>query len=1047
MKKLLLVLVTLLSLNAFAQVTTSKIQGTISDEAGFLSGVNIIAKHTPSGTITGAVSQFNGDFTIPNLRVGGPYTVTFSYIGYKTVEYSDIYLQLGKTTNIEAVIQSKSSDLEEVVIKYSRDNTFNNGRTGAETSVGRKEIATLPTISRSQADFTRMEPSASGGSFGGRNDQYNNFSLDGSIFNNPFGLDAATPGGQTNTQPVSLDAIEQIHVATAPYDVSLSGFTGAAVNAVTKSGTNSFDGSVYHYYRNQDMTGSKIKGEDIFVPELDHSQFGFSFGGPIVKDKLFFFVNAERENRTDSGSDWTPNNGDATLGMNESTVLESDMIAVQSALANLGYDTGAYTGFTHLTESWKGIAKLDWNIDDNNRLALIYNFLNASQEKPAHPTALGFRGPGPSILQFENTGYQMNNEIDSFLAELNSNLGSGVSNKMQVGYTLFTDYRNPLSVAAPTITIQNGAGANYIIAGHEPFSINNNLDQKVFQFSNNMSIVKNAHNITLGVSFEKFQFGNSFNLGSYGAAGVFFPSYGSVADFLADAVPGGGLEGQLQAATAAQTSFEEGVAGEVGGWNYYKINVGQMAFYTQDEFSINENFKLTLGVRADKPLYFDSSVLAQDFIDTQCCYMPSLNYFDPETEEEAFFDSTEMPTNDFIISPRLGINWDVKGDNSLQVRGGTGIFTGRFPFVWIGNQSGAPNFWFYEVIDPDFNWPKVWKSSVGIDTKIPGDIVATFDGSYTKDMDAAHIQDWGLKTPSGMLNGVAGHDRPLYIDGDRANFMGNAAYVLTNSDQGYSYNVSLKLKKSFEGGLFTSIAYNFNESMDVNSIEAEITGDAFVFNPAYGNVNDAVLSHSKYGDKHRVIGLVSKRFKYGNDKWYSSLAGIFEFAQGGRFNYTYGGDINGDGSNLNDLIYIPTADEVNQMNFDPAFGTNATQRSAFENYIQQDDYLSANRGASMERYGALSPWRGRVDFKFIQGYKVGDDNSIEFSLDVLNLANLFNSNWGVVQQPAIIQPVGVSVDNTGTPTYSFNPTTVETFTNNTSLLSRWQAQAGLRYTF
>lgn len=1047
MKNILFFSFVFINFLAFSQITTSKIQGNISDETGPLFGATVIVKHVPTGTKSGAMTQDNGNFTLTNLRVGGPYAVSISFVGYKTVEYTDVYLQLGKTTNINTLMKTESLELDEVVIKYSKNNTFNNDRTGAETSVGKKELSTLPTISRSQADFTRLEPTSSGGSFGGRNDQFNNFSLDGSIFNNPFGLDAATPGGQTAAQPVSLDAIEQIQVSLAPYDVSLSGFTGASVNAVTKSGTNSFKGTLYGYFRNQDMTGGKIKGDNIFVPELNHYQTGFSLGGPIIKDRVFFFVNAERENRVDSGSHWVPDNGDGTQGINEATVLESDMIAVQSALANLGYDTGAYTGFTHLTESWKGIAKLDFNINDNNRLALIYNFLDASQEKPAHPTALGFRGPGPTILQFENSGYQMNNEIHSYLAELNSNFGNGFSNKFQIGYTKFTDFRTPKSVAAPSISIQNGIGANYIIAGHEPFSINNKLDQRVFQFNNNLSIVKNAHTITLGLSFEKFQFGNSFNLGSLGAAGVFFPSYASVADFLADAGPGGGMQAQLQAATTTAQSLNAGEEGKVGGWNYYKINVGQMAFYVQDELSINDDLKVTLGLRADKPLYFDSSVLAQEFIDTQCCYWPALNYVDPATGEDAFFDSTKMPTNDFIISPRLGVNWDVKGDKSLQVRGGTGIFTGRFPFVWIGNQSGAPNFWFYEVIDPDFNWPKVWKSSLGIDNKFAGDIVATFDASYTKDIVSAHIQDWGLKTPSGTLNGVAGHDRPLYIDGDRANFMGNAAYVLTNSDKGFAYNLTGKVQKSFNNGLFASFAYNYMMSKDVNSIEAEITGDAFVFNPAYGNVNDDILSYSKYGDKHRIVGLLSKKFNYGNDKWYSSLAGIYEYAQGGRFNYTYGGDINGDGSGLNDLIYIPKSDEVSQMNFDANLGPVADQRAAFEEYIKQDDYLSSHRGESMERYGALSPWRGRWDFKFIQGYKIGDDNSIEFSLDVLNLGNMINSNWGVVQQPTIVQPIGVSVDDFGTPTYSFNPTTVKTFTNDASLLSRWQVQGGLRYNF
>ncbi|MDP6921731.1 MAG: carboxypeptidase regulatory-like domain-containing protein, partial [Lutibacter sp.] len=376
---------------SYAQVTTSKIQGIVSDEnANGLFGANVVATHTPTGTISGTMTLESGRFSLQNLRVGGPYTLTVSYVGFKSIEYTNIYLDLGKSFDVSIPMATTSEQLSEVVITSAKSSIFNDDRTGAQTSVGKKELSSLPTISRSAADFYRLDPSASGDSFGGRNDQFNSFTLDGSIFNNPFGLDAATPGGQTNSQPISLDAIDQISVSTAPYDVTQSGFTGAAVNAVTKSGTNELSGSVYGYFRNQDMTGGKIKGESIFVPKLEQKQYGFSIGGPLVENKLFVFANFEKDQRTDLGQSWLPNTGSGAI--NESRVLESDLMAVQSALASIGYDTGAYKGFTHDTGSSKGIVKLDWNIDDNNRLAVIYNFLHASRDLPAHPTALGFRG-------------------------------------------------------------------------------------------------------------------------------------------------------------------------------------------------------------------------------------------------------------------------------------------------------------------------------------------------------------------------------------------------------------------------------------------------------------------------------------------------------------------------------------------------------------------------------------------------------------------------------------------------------------------------------
>ncbi|ULC60691.1 TonB-dependent receptor [Flaviramulus sp. BrNp1-15] len=1043
MKKTSLVIFFLFfGLIAFSQVTTSNIKGLILDETSApLPGANVVAIHTPTGTKYGAATNFDGRYNLLNLRVGGPYSITISYVGYKEQSYNDVYLTLGKTQNLDVTMVADSEQLDAVVIQGGQSTgTFGSDRTGAETSVGRRELTRLPTISRSAADFTRLEPTASGNSFGGRNDQYNNFSLDGAIFNNPFGLDAPTPGGQTDAQPISLDAIDQISVSTAPYDVTQSGFTGASVNAVTKSGTNEFHGTVYGFTRNESMTGKKIKGDEVTRPDLNQTQYGLSIGGPIVKNKLFFFANFEKDERDDLGTNgWVPNTGSGAI--NESRVSDTDLMAVQSALATLGYNTGAYQGFTYGSESTKGIVKLDWNVNDNNRLAIIYNWLDASKEKPAHPTAIQPRGPNFTTLQFENSGYQINNKLQSVQLELNSTLSESSTNKLQIGYTHFDDFRNPLSVPAPSFIIQDGAGLNYIIAGHEPFSINNTLDQKVFQFSNNLNIVKGDHNYTIGFSFEKFEFDNSFNLGVYGAAGVFFPQYGSVADFLADAGPGGGVATALSDATAAHNALEANGDGVAGGWALAETNVGQLAFYVQDEWNVNENFKLTYGVRFDKPLFFDSAQKAQELIDRNCCVDPSIPYYNPNNGETVFIDNTKMPNNDWLISPRIGFNYDVNGDDTFQLRGGSGLFTGRFPFVWLGNQIANPNSFFLTAVDPDYKFPQVWRTNIGADKRLENGLILTADVSFTKDINGAHVQNWGLRNPTGTLN-APGDNRPVYTSAD----VGNSAYIFTNSDKGRIWNASLKAQKTFDNGLYTMLAYSYLNAKDVNSIEAEITSDAFDFNPNLGNANDDVLSYSKYGDTHRFIGVASKKWSYGNDKWGTTLSTFFEYAQGGRFNYTYAGNINGDSSfQNNDLIYVPTSGEVQQMQF-----SGAGQAEAFEAYIQQDDYLSGRRGQYAERYGALAPWRGRWDIKFLQDYniKVSDDktNTIQFSIDILNFGNLLNSNWGVVEQPNNVSPI--SVDASGsTPVYTFNPSLTDTFGFDASLASRWQAQVGLRYIF
>jgi hypothetical protein len=1051
MKKIIVFLLFAMGLQqAVGQTTTSSIKGIVKNgKLESLPAASVLAVHAPSGTKYSAISNGDGRFNLLNMRVGGPYIITVSYVGSQSQKIEDVYLELGKTSNVDFVLEEESKLLNEVKV-VANNKVFSSNRTGGETTIGKRELVSLPTISRSADDFTRLEPSASGGSFGGRNNKFNNYSLNGSIFNNPFGLDAATPGGQTGAQPISLDAIDQIQVATAPYDVTLSGFTGASVNAVTKSGTNEFHGTTYGFFRNDAMTGSRVNGQNIVVPNLEQTQTGFSIGGPLVKDKLFFFTNFEIDNRSDAGSNVIANNGDNIAGVNESRVLASDLNFVSSELRKLGYKTGDYQGFTHYSKSNKGIVKLDWNINDSHKFAFIYNFLNASKDKPAHPTAIRRRGPDFNTMQFANSGYQINNELNSILMELNSKFSESITNKLQVGYSHFNDYRNPFSSPAPVISITKD-GSPYIIAGHEPFSINNKLDQKVFQLTNNLNIIKGDHTFTLGVSFERFQFQNSFNLKGYG-----FDVFGSVdMNGFKTNITNGYYATAIADATATFNARNAKKAGTNGGWNLSETTVGQLAFYAQDEWSVNDNLKLTFGLRADKPMYFNTSELIQKFIDTDNSegYLPGINYFNPKNGNSVNFNSTQLPGNAILWSPRVGFNWDNDGMKKTQVRGGTGIFTGRLPFVWIGNQVSGIDPFFYQVVDTDFKFPQVWRTSLGIDHKFDNNYILTVDMSYNKDINGVHVQDWGLKTPTSRLSGV--DKRAIYGANDKGvwtdyGFPADAhAYVMTNTDKGSAFNTSVKVQKSFDNGLYASVAYNYLVAKDVNSIEAEITGDAFVFNPAQGNVNDAVLSNSKYGDTHRLIGVGSKKWSYGsNNKWATTISTFFEYAQGGRFSYTYGGDINNDGAFGNDLIYVPTTTQINEMTF-----SGLGQAAAYENFIKQDDYLNSIRGQYAARYGALSPWRGKWDIKLIQDYNFKTSssskvNTIQFSIDILNVGNMINSDWGLVQLPTSVQPIGVSVDAvTKQPTYTFNGQQTKTFNYDSSLASRWQAQFGIRYIF
>lgn len=1024
--------------NALAQgVTTATIVGRVVDaERQGLPGATVSALHIPTGTVYGISSRSDGRFSLPNLRIGGPYTVTVSFVGYETQKAEDIFLALGETRTFDFQIKQSATELGEVVVTGAG---FDKDKTGASAAYDNNTIRIMPTITRSASDIYRLTPSSDGNSFAGRNDQFNNFSLNGAIFNNPFGLDAATPGGQTDAQPISLDAIDQIQVSIAPYDVTQAGFTGASVNAVTKSGTNKFHGTAFGFYRTDALTGSKIKGEKVFVPNLTQLQTGFSIGGPIMKDKLFFFANLEIERRDNLGTSFRAARPGLS-GAEVSRVSAADLDAVSSALSSrFGYVTGPYEGFIHETNNQKGIIKFDWNINKNHSLTAIYNFLDASKEKPAHPSAIGRRGPDATTLQFYNSGYRINNKIHSGLVELKSLFGNKFSNKAQIGYTDFDDSRDPFSTPFPVININNNDNIRYIVAGHEPFSIHNRLNQKVFQFNDNFNIYSGNHTITVGTSFEAFAFDNSFNLNTYG--GTFGPGYNSPTDFIAD-VNSGVLDAGVQAAIDAFAANNAS-----GTWALAETNVGQLAFYAQDKWLVNEKLTLTYGVRVDKPLYFNTPTKIQENIDRNCCYDPTINYFD-EAGNTVQFNSTELPDETPLVSPRVGINYDVSGDKKTILRGGSGLFTGRFPFVWIGNQVANPNWFFYNMTEKNFKFPQVWRSNVGIDKSFGKEWSATVDVMYTQDVNAMMVRNYGIAPPSGTLAGV--DNRPIYLASDRTTepvfAPGNNAYVFTNTNIGRTFNLTMELRRKWSNGLYATIAYNYLDAKDASSIEAEISSDAYDRNPAFGHVNTAVLAPSIYGNQHRIVGTVNKTLSYGGGKHATTLSLFFEYAKGGRFSYTYSGDINNDGSGLNDLIYIPTSSDLAVMTFSGTPTEQITQRDALEQYINQDEYLSGRRGQYAEKYALMNPWYSRFDFRILQDYKFSNGHSIQFSIDILNAGNFISSEWGVRQFPTNTQPIGVSVSG-GVPTYSFDPNLVSTFTNDASLLSRWQMQFGLRYSF
>jgi hypothetical protein len=1055
---------------ANAQVTTATLTGIVRDANNApLPGATVVVEFPDAGIKRSILTKSDGRFTLSNQRVGGPYRVTVSYVNFQPSTTDSIFLELGQNNYVEISMAERSAQLEGVTVSATGSRIFDNKRTGASTNINRTVISNLPTISRSADDYLRLAPSASptynGLSFAGRNGQYNNFSLDGAVFNNPFGLDAPTPGGQTSAQPVSLDAIEQIQVNLAPYDVTQAGFTGAGINTVTRSGSNRFYATVYSFYRNESFTGKKVDKNKLVVPDLSQYQGGVSVGGPIIKNKLFYFVNFETEQRKDAASSYEAQNSGNAGNTNTSRVLESDLIAVSRILNDrFGYETGPYQNFTHNQKNYKWLFKTDWNISNRHSLSFTYNGLDAKKDKPAHPSAIGRRGPDFTTLQFRNSGYTIINRLHSFGTELKSNFSSSYANKLRVVYTIFRDSRNPFSAPFPVINISKN-GVRYIIAGHEPFSINNRLNQDAFQITDNFNAYYKNHTLTVGASYESFKFGNSFNLTGYGTT-IF--SDIDINDFLTKVPTGGNVFGAnpldvYVAYARKRATFND--------WTWYYLTVAQISAYVQDEWAATSRLRITYGLRLDKPAYtnerFRSPNINQDgsFAGSYTEGSPTV----PNNDNLVLFDekgnrltngvgkdvdNTRLPSKKVLFSPRVGFNWDINGDRTVQLRGGSGLFTGRFPFVWIGNHIGNPFSFFYCVTDKDFKWPQVWRSNVGLDYKIPFGTIFTTDIAYTKDVNAMMVRNYKLGTPTGTLNSGTGDRRKVYLASDQ----GTAnAYVFTNTEVGYQFNLSFQAQQSFSNGLFAMFAYNYLIAKDASSISAEISSDAFDRNPILNNANEAIESTSLYGNTHRFFLAGFKKFTYGAKSNLATTVSIFStWTSGNRFAYVYGGDINNDGTTTNDLLYVPTDAEINTMNFAPltdVFGnvkTPTQQREAFKSFIAQDKYLSSRGGQYTEKYAGESPWTNQLDMRILQDFKIGNTGkTIQFSIDFVNLGNLINSSWGgrkYATTSGYYQPISVSVNN-NLPTYQFDPSLQSTFISSPDLPSRWQMQFGLRLIF
>jgi hypothetical protein len=1063
-------------------VTTSSIRGVIADEGGRpVVGARILAEHTPSGTRYQATSRNDGRFTMAGMRVGGPYTVTATAIGFERHVQENVFLTLGAASDLTFRVQQVAVQLADITT-LADGGTFSSTRTGASTTISREVLAALPTISRSLTDLTRLTPQASGSSFAGQDNRMNNITIDGSYFNNSFGL-GGQPGSRTNVAPIPLDAIEQVVVNVAPFDVRQGNFVGAGVNAVTKSGTNEFSGSLYYQYRNESMVGTEASGLDFNPGTFKYDQIGVRLGGPIIRNKLFFFANYEKDGLEEPGTTFQANTGGQTVEGNVTRVLASDLQEMSDFLSeNFGYSTGPYEGYFNETPSTRFLARLDFNASERHKLSLRYTLLNSSVDNlVSNSTSLGFgnRRTNANSMSFENSGYGQLENIRSVVGEWNATLGDNIANNMIIGYTSNDEDREPKAGIFPAVDILEN-GITYMAFGTDPFTPSNQLRYKSYQFQNNLTMYGDRHDLTFGVSAEQY---SAINVFFSGSQSVYV--YNSLDDFYTDANDHIANPNR----TTSPVSLERfqvrynNIPGQTE--PAQPTEVFYAGIYAQDEWRATDNLTITAGLRLDAPRFKETGVENPD--------VPSLEFRD-ETGADVNYSTSALPGTKVLFSPRLGFNWDAKGDRSTQIRGGTGVFTGKPAYVWISNQIGANGMLTgfervnntnarpfnpdpathkptdvtgepaaqYELAftDLSFKFPQVWRTNLAIDQRLPGGWVGTAEFLYNKDVNGIYYINANLDTPTGQYAGADQRSRWSNTAASRINDNIDNAIVMKNQNVGTSWNIAGSLEKAFSGGFFAKAAYAYGVSK--NTVDpGSVAFGSWSSNPQAGDPNNPGVGFSANSPGHRFFAALSYR-----KQWLAfgatTVSMFFEGRTIGNTSYVFSGDANGDGGSANDLLYIPN--DVSEMNFQqytatisgvPTTFTVAQQEAAWEAYIEQDEYLSQHRGEYAQRGAAFMPMVWRADLSIAQDLftnVAGKLNNLQVRLDILNFTNLVNSKWGTGQRFVSNSPLtNPSINGDGELQYRLRQINGQlmssTFEKTAGIADVYRIQLGLRYTF
>jgi hypothetical protein len=1054
----------------YAQMTTGSINGTVKDAKGeALAGATVKVTHVPSGTIYYAMTQANGNYAVQDIRVGQGFKVDFSFIGFAPQATEEVAVVLGAPTRLDATMVEDNVMLSEVIVTGSFIS-----KTGATTNVTNRQIQTLPSIDRSINDFTKLTPQSNGGySFAGRDGRYNYITVDGASFNNSYGINGQTrnlPAG--DAQPISLDAIDQISVSIAPFDIRQSNFTGASINAVTKSGDNVFKGTAYSYLRPASFAGQTVAGTKYTWDETSKQTHGISLGGPVVKNKLFLFVNGEYEKTDEPGTSWKASADGVSNGTDYISRAQVSRLAElkQYLLDKYRYDPGDWNWKPFTSENYKILARADWNINDSHKLTVRYNQVVSTNDELTTATSaaserLAQSRIGEYAVAFTHTGYGFENTVRSVTGELNSAFGAAFANKFLATYTAIRDRRTSPSKVFPFVDIMED-GQIYTSFGYEAFSFNTDLKSNTFSIIDNVTACWGGHTIIAGLSYEQMYFGNA-----YMSSGTGYYRYNSIDDFISN--------------TAPPVIFSQTVGLNDNNSPYAELSFGTAAVYLQDEWQLLSNVTLTGGIRFELPLYLNNP-------------QPNPAIAALTFAEDYTIDVGTWPKRQLLVSPRVSFNWDVRNDGTYKVRGGTGIFTGRIPFVRFTNQtvnagtlqfqrtfSGAddvlkdirfnPDIYAHSrtysaqftptsapstpvEISKDFKMPQVWRTNLAADVKLPWDMTFTLEGLYSKDINAILQKNVNEATPNDRFSGS--DNRPYYKKGtsNKINGAVSNAMVLGNTSEGYQYSITARLAKDFSHGFAGAIAYTRSEARDVTSNPGDQASSAWQSNVSVGSLNYPGLSYSNFSIPHRVIASLSYKLDYAKSLLSTTVSLFYEGAPQGRLNYIYSNDMNGDGHS-SDLVYIPK-DENDIIFVDKGDMTADMQKAAFFKFLEQDDYLNSHRGEYAQRFGAVMPWVHQLNLKIVQDFVIIKErkSKIQLTLDVLNLGNLINSAWGVRRAQItgsddnipLLQYAGTDANNR--PQFTLPATSVESYYTETykdvlDYTSTWSMQLGCRFIF